>query len=313
MNLNFKMKQIIFIAILFNFGCKKSFKQNEPIDLAKYVIHSLKNDDSLGLKKHFLNKNYDSIYLDSMQYYRLQNTYPNLTDKDSLFVQKYELLKSINKIEGFNLMDVGLNQFGMKYDEGKKFVNKYIQKDEIKNVRYYYHFDKLTYNSKDLFVYFQCTDSNNYLLYFGNIYSKNDTLKFTDFKFLKEDDCNSFFFNEDNHYEYFGIKNDNISYQYQTNNPKVLSNLYFNISNESDYNFDHIKLQISFFNPNSNEVYFSKTISKSIDLKSKDKILFNLNEICGMPLGFSLDEKDKFSYKIKILEMSPFPYLNEFK
>lgn len=309
----FKMRKFIIVVILFSCSCNKSYKHNDPIDLAKYVIYSLKNDDSLGLKKHFLNKKYDSIYLDSMSYYRIQNTYSNLSDKDSEFIEKYELLKSFNKIEGLNYIDVGLNQFETQFEEGKKFLNKYIQNNDLKNIRYYYHFDKLTYNAKDLFVYFQSNDSINYLLYFGNVYSINDTLKFTHFKFLNKDECSSYFFSDDNHYDYFGIKNDKINYQYQRNKKDEFSSFYFNLSNESDYNFDKIKLQISFYNPINNEVYLSKTISKSVDLKSKDKILFTLDEICGIPLGFSIEDKDKFSYKIKILEMSPFPYSNEFK
>ena len=304
-------KNILFISISFILiGCgirDKKYNLRDSNDLGVYVLNALSKGDKNAINLLYYNAKTDSIYSDSINYNYSLNRFeedPNkLGSLDSAINENKNLYDPIDFLRKNRSMN---DNFAAESD----FIKKYIKVDSIKNIRTFIHNSFITEHKKSYFIYFQNVDSINYLLYIENPYLKNDTIRFTNFKVLNLEQCNNYFIKW---YTYFSlIKLHHINWEYKPYNPTHFESLYLEIKNYSDFDFNKIRFKIEFSkNDNSNEVIYTKTLEKDVDLKGGDDLRLSLSELTKIPIGFDVS-KDNFKYTAKLIEINPFPYYKEF-
>jgi len=315
------MRKNIFlqlITILTIFGCTQKEKLNDPVSVSKFIINSLKTNDSNSIKLVLSNPIIDSIIIDSI------NRNMSLIElNNSSNIKSYEEIYNRNKENISNHFLKG-GELNDRITENLEFIkNNKIDLNNIELLRVELHNELLSYNRKTFFVYFKTKDSIPFVLLLVDPYFKNDTLKVSNFDILTEEYCNNYFYikldfeNKEDGYVYLSpevvLLRGGTQWRYNQYNQNEFTNFYIKLRNKSDYDFNKVKIHISFTNPrNPEEIFFSKSITKEVDLKKGEIILVDLNEICNTNIGFNVSSNNNFQVHTYIEDIFPFPYSKEF-
>jgi hypothetical protein len=301
---------LYFILSLSSCGTNSNkYKFNDPKDLAHIILKSLNNNDTL-ITKHFLfNDQIDSLFIDSINYnFAIEHhkLFPINYNSQSDAIESNK-----NRFSLYEFTESELN-FKITFERVRKFtVDNNINEESISNVRYFIHNSPITDFNKSLFIYFQNKDSINYLIYLRNAYYKNDSIKFTDFSILTLDDCDKYFMSQSK-YRSLGIIASNLSWIYKQINPNIFEDLFFNVKNNSEFDYNKMKFKIIFQNESGDREYFTKTLDKEVDLRGGDNLVINLKELTNIPMSFNVTNKNNWSFDVNLINVSPFPYFNEF-
>ena len=297
---------ILFLLIGCGIGSKK-YNLSDSDELGKYILNSLHKGDKNAINLLYFNENTDSIYADSINYNFSLNEYYEDPNKFGSLDSTLKVYKNYYTQYSFSKNNNHMNEI---FSNESNFVKKNINIDSIKNVRTFMHNSIITEHLNSYFIYFQNTDSINYLLYIENPYLKNDTIRFTNYKLLNLEKCNEYFIKSYTYY--FLINLHHLNWEFKPYEPTHFESLYLSIKNDSKFDFNNIKFKIKFSkNENFDDILFTKTLEKEIDLKSGDDIRLSLNELTNIPIGFNVN-KNNFKYTANLIEINPFPYYKEF-
>jgi len=314
------MKRILYslIIILFSCSCKNNNNLNNPIGVSNYILTCLKSSDTTNLKLIISNPVTDTLILDSINSNMSIQEYNDTSNK-----RNYEEIYNDNKKY---VMNHFFSTGGLKdrvSESTEFFLNNNIDISKVDFLRFKLHNESLNLSRKTYFVYYKTKDSTSFVILLTDPYFKNDTLKISSFQLLTEEMCNEYFYlkidfqDKENGFTFINPNVDTYSggsqWRYNNTKPNEFINFYIPLRNDSKYDFNKIKIHISFTNPKDpNEVYFSKSIVKEVDLKKGDHILVDINEICNTNVGFNVTSNKNFIVHTYIEDFYPFPYSKEF-